>query len=404
MRKRLIAFATGCRSDYGIARWVLQDIVDNPHLDLRLILTGSHLNGSHGNTVEEIRSDGFSVDREVLVDLSEDTPIGTARWMAASLEGLTMALVEFTPDVLIIVGDRFEALMAAQAANLAHVPIAHIHGGEITQGSLDDGMRHAITKLASVHFAATPEYGRRIIQLGEDPQMVHVVGAPGLCAVKRDAAVTDDELAGILGFFPTEPYALATYHPATAETTEHSLAGLSAMVVALASSPGLRVVVTGVNADPGNQQHREILGQFATAYPEQVTLVESLGHRLYLAALRRARLCIGNSSSGIIEAPALGVPTVNIGLRQHGRVRAESVIDVSSDAASVHGAIVRALTDDFALMAKKQVPPYGSGGASRRIVEILTGLDLTTMGPKTFRDCGLHCDSWSSLKKVTLRG
>lgn len=402
-RERTVAFVTGTRADYGIARWILQDIADYPDLALRLILTGSHLDGTHGHTVDEIRADGFVVDREIRVELSDDSPVAAARWMAAYLEGLTAALVDLTPDVLLIVGDRFEALIAAQAAALARVPVAHIHGGEVTQGSLDDGMRHAITKLSHVHFAAAPEYGRRIIQLGESPASVHVVGSPGLCAIDRDATVTDDELARALGFPPAEPFALATYHPATAEEMADSLAGASAMVEALERFPDLRVVVTGVNVDPGFSGHREILTQFADRNPGRVTLVESLGHRRYLAALGRARVCIGNSSSGIIEAPALGVPTVNIGSRQAGRLRAATVIDAMPDADSVSRAIERALTADYAAAVAKNPPPYGAGGASERIVRILADLDLVGARAKAFRDCGAGCDSWSIVKGANPR-
>ena len=399
-RERTVAFVSGTRADYGIARWILQDIVESPDLTLRLILTGSHLDASHGGTVDEILSDGFVIDREVLVKLSEDSPVAAARWMAECLEGLTAALVDLAPDVLLIVGDRFEALLAAQAAALARVPVAHIHGGEVTQGSLDDGMRHAITKLSHVHFAAAPEYGRRIIQLGESPDTVHVVGSPGLCAIERDDTVTDEELADALGFSPAEPFALATYHPATAEETEDSLAGATAMVDALEGFPELRVVITGVNVDPGFARHRQILTQFAERCPGRVTLIESLGHRRYLAALRRARVCIGNSSSGIIEAPALGVPTVNIGSRQAGRLRAATVIDAMPDADAVARAVTRALTAGFADAAAQDPPPYGSGGASQRIVRILADLDLEGVRAKAFRDCGSGCDSWSAVAGV----
>lgn len=402
--KRTIAFVTATRADYGIARWVLQDIVENPYLTLRLILTGSHLDPSQGGTVAEVLGDGFVVDREVPVELSDDSPVSAARWMAECLEGFTSALVDLAPDVLLIVGDRFEALLAAQAAALARVPVAHIHGGEVTRGSLDDGMRHAITKLSHVHFAAAPEYGRRIIQLGEDPASVHVVGSPGLCAIERDDKVTDEELTAALGFPPNDPFALSTYHPATAEETADSLLGARAMVEALECFPDLRVVITGVNVDPGFIRHREILTQFADRNPGRVTFIESLGHRRYLAALRRARVCIGNSSSGIIEAPALKVPTVNIGNRQAGRLRAATVIDAIPDGDSVSRALERALSADFIEAAALNPPPYGSGGASKRIVRILADTDLDGDGVKAFRDCGTSCDSWTLVTGVNPRG
>lgn len=402
-RKRTIAFVTATRADYGIARWVLQDIVESPYLTLRLIVTGSHLDLSHGRTVDEVLADGFVVNWEVPVELSEDSPVAAARWMAKCLEGFTSALVDLAADVLLIVGDRFEALIAAQAAALARVPVAHIHGGEVTQGSLDDGMRHAITKLSHVHFAASPEYGRRIVQLGENPASVHVVGSPGLCAIDLDDTVSDDELAGALGFSPHEPFALVTYHPATSEQTADSLSGASAMVEALERFPELRVVITGVNVDPGFSRHREVLTQFADRNPGRVTLIESLGHRRYLAALRRASVCIGNSSSGIIEAPALGVPTVNIGSRQAGRLRAPSVIDAMPYCDSVSRALERALSTNFVEAPAQDPPPYGSGGASKRIVRILTDMDLDGMGVKVFRDCGAGCDSWGVVTGASAR-
>lgn len=395
--ERTIAFITGSRADYGVARWVLQDISDRSDLTLRLILTGSHLDSAFGGTIDEISSDGFTIDRKVVVDLREDSPVAGARWMADCLVGLTTALIDLAPDILVVVGDRFEALLAAQAAALAQVPIAHIHGGEVTQGSLDDGMRHAITKMAHVHFAAAPEYGRRIVQLGENPESVYVVGSPGLCAIDREDGVADSELADVLGFSPSEPFALATYHPATAGDAADSLAGLTAMIKALEKFPQLRVVLTGVNVDPGFLKHRELVTKFADNNSERVTLVESLGHRRYLAALRRARFCIGNSSSGIIEAPSLGTPSINIGIRQKGRLRAASVIDAKPDTDSVASAIQKALSVEFARDLFQDSLPYSSGGASQRIVQILAAVDIANVRSKAFHDCGAACDSWSAL-------
>jgi len=265
-------------------------------------------------------------------------------------------------------------------------------------------MRHAITKLSHVHFAAAPEYGRRIVQLGEDPASVHVVGSPGLCAITRDAIVNDTELAGVLDFSLDEPFALMTYHPATAEEQPDSLTGARAIVEALDRFPELRVVITGVNFDPGFSKHREIFTEFAGRESGRVTIVESLGHRHYLAALRRARVCIGNSSSGIIEAPALGVPTVNVGDRQAGRLRAATVIDAPPDAESVSNAIVRALSVDFVDAMTKVPPPYGSGGASERVVRILADIDLDGVRAKVFHDFGSSCDSWAAKIGISPHG
>lgn len=402
-QRRSVAFVTGTRAEYGIARWILHDIVASPSMDLKLIVTGTHLSESHGHTIDEILGDGFEVNRKLPLSLGDDSPAATALWMSQCLQGVTSALLDLSPDILLLVGDRFEMLVAAQAAMLARVPVAHLHGGEVTAGSLDDGMRHAITKLAHTHLTAAEEYARRIIQLGEQPSAVHVVGAPGLCALDRDSPLEPTDVASVLGFPTTEPYVMVTFHPVSAKGSASSISEVKALVSALARFPDLRVVITGVNVDPGFSSVREILQDFTRANAQRVMMVESLGHRMYVAALRTARACIGNSSSGIIEAPAMGVPTVNIGDRQSGRLRAASVIDCQGEVDAIVAGIVQALDPQFIQVARKQHPPYGAVGASRRVVDVLEQLDLGETSAKEFRDCGHGCNSWVQAKGVVNR-
>lgn len=383
--RRTIAFATSTRADYGPARWILADLAGRDDVDVMVLATGTHLDPEHGRTIDEITADGLRHIIPVPVRIGSDAPIDRAAWLGDWLLGATTALEEHRPDLLLLLGDRFETLIAAQAATLVGIPIAHLHGGEKTSGAIDDGIRHAITKLAHVHFAASAEYAVRIRQLGE--RNVHVYGSPGLCALTREPALNADEMIELLGRPLDRPYVIVTYHPVTAASAAQSLAGVRALTEALDRRSDLDVVITGVNVDPGFAPVDEVLRSFATNAGPRVLMVDSLGNRGYLTALGGAVACLGNSSSGIVEAPALGVPTINIGPRQAGRLRAMSIIDVPESTNAILDALSRVQEPSFLARMRDQEPPYGRPGASARIAETLATIDLHGLLVKDFVDC-----------------
>lgn len=388
-----IAVVTFSRAEYGLIRWILQDIESDPALELQLIVSGTHLEKSFGLTIDEIHADGFKPAVKIPLNISGDGSGPTSEWMARALMGMTEALESLQPDILVITGDRIEMLAAAQAAMLTRVPIAHIHGGEVTAGALDDGVRHALTKLSHVHFAATPEYGRRLAQLGESPTQIHVVGSPGLCALTREQLLDRSSVSNLLGIPTTDPYLLVTYQPVTARV-DQSVRDLEELLKALATLLEFRIVFTGINADPGSTAIRDLITAFVTDHPRRAKLIESFGHTRYLSALKFASACVGNSSSGIIEAPALGVPTVNIGDRQLGRSRAGTIADVPGEALSITTAIRNVTKPSYLASTFPSPLPYGGGGASRRIVEVLKHTSPEGLLTKTFVDCPNACPTW----------
>lgn len=382
---RQIAVLTGTRAEYGLLYWTLKTIAADPALDLRLMVTGTHLEPRFGETVRAIEGDGFAVAERIPLDIAGDTPEAVAAAMGRCVTGVTAALRRRPADILLLTGDRYEMLAAAAAAALCRVPIAHAHGGELTEGATDDGFRHAITKLAHLHFAACDDYRRRIIQMGEDPKRVFDVGALGIDAIQRLELATRDEIERAIDLPLGRGFFLVTYHPLTL-AADGGMAGLEAMLAALDAFPQQAVVITGVNADVGHDAIARRLSDYATARPDRVRLVASLGQRRYLGAMRECLAVVGNSSSGIIEAPAMKVPSINIGSRQKGRLRAASIIDCAEDAAAIRAALGRAISPDFRAAARKVRSLYGEGGAAERIVNVLREFPLAGLLDKSFHD------------------
>lgn len=381
---RRIAVVTGSRADYGLLRTLMRAIADDSALRLQPIVTGMHLDSRFGDTAGEIDTDGFSPDARVAMDLSDDSPVGTARAVAQGTIGMAEAFARLRPDIAVMLGDRFEILAAAQAAMLARVPIAHIHGGETTEGAFDEAIRHAVTKMAHLHFVAAEPYRRRVIQLGESPERVFTVGAPGLDNITALALPGRADLDKEIGFPLGEGYLLVTCHPVT--LADDGMRGLNELLAALDAFPERRILFTGVNADPGNRTLAEAIDKYVAARSGRAALRASLGSRLYLAALKHAAAVVGNSSSGLVEAPALGTPTVNIGDRQRGRLRADSVIDCPEDRAAIIAAIHRASAPHFRAEIDPARNPYGVPGASRRIRDVLRDAPLGNILIKHFHD------------------
>lgn len=367
---RDVAVFTGTRAEYGLLYWLMKDIQASKKLRLKVIASGMHLSPEFGETWRQIEADGFQIDAKVEMLLSADTPTGVVKSIGLGTIGFADALERLRPDLLVVLGDRFEALAIVQAALIMRIPVAHLHGGEITEGAYDDEIRHAITKMANLHFTATEPYRQRVIQMGESPQTVFNVGAIGLDHLLRSKSMAPNELSDSLGFNLRPPYFLITYHPVTAAHEDPEKTA-RALLTAVDRFPHYQAVLTYPNADNGGRRIIPLLEQYAHAQPKRALALPSLGFKRYLSALRGAAAMIGNSSSGLIEAPSFGVPTVNIGIRQQGRLAAESVIHCQPDSKSIQDAISRATSPAFIEFSKTVINPYGQGNAAGRIVDVL---------------------------------
>jgi UDP-N-acetylglucosamine 2-epimerase (non-hydrolysing)/GDP/UDP-N,N'-diacetylbacillosamine 2-epimerase (hydrolysing) len=382
---RKICVVTGSRAEYGLLYWLLKEIQADPRLQLQLIVTGMHLSPQFGLTVRQIEADGFVPDARVEMLLSSDTPVGIAKSMGLGVIGFAEALDRLRPDILVVLGDRFEIFAAAQAAMVARIPIAHIHGGELTEGLIDEAIRHSLTKMSHLHFVATETYRKRVIQLGESPRHVWNVGAAGVDAVRKMRLLDRDELSAATGFDLTAPYFVVTYHPVTL-ADEQADRGARALFTALERFPNHNIVVTGANADTGNGAVSREIESFSAAHPGRVFGCISLGQSRYLSALAHADAVLGNSSSGLIEAQVLRVPTVNVGDRQRGRVRAATVIDVGDDEQAIIEGVARALTPDFRAECRDAECPFGDGHSAEKIVKVLGEWPVEGLLIKQFYD------------------
>lgn len=368
--KRKICVVTGTRADYGLLYWLMREIDADPELELQIVATGMHLSPEYGMTVEIIENDGFSVSTQVEMLVSSDTPVGTAKSIGLGVIGFADAFAKLRPDVVVVIGDRFEMFAAAQAAFVARIPLAHIHGGELTEGAVDEAFRHAMTKMSHYHFVAAEPYRRRVIQLGEHPDRVFTVGAPGLDNVTRLSLLTRQELETALGWTFGARNLLVTYHPVTLGELDPEIA-MRALFDALDVFPDVKLIMTAPNADAGGRAMRKLLEAYAAERTDRVLLVTSLGQLKYLSVMRLVDAVVGNSSSGIIEAPVFRTPTVNIGSRQDGRLRAKSIIDCNEDTDSIVKAIEKALSPGFRRSLTDVVSLYGTGNASEAIKRYL---------------------------------
>ncbi|ENX3946830.1 UDP-N-acetylglucosamine 2-epimerase [Photobacterium damselae] len=384
-----VAVFTGTRAEYGLLFWLLKDIQRDPDLTLQLLVSGMHLSPEFGDTYKQIEKDGFNIDEKIEILLSSDSAVGTAKSIGLGVLGFADALSRLAPDVLVILGDRFEALAAAQTAMILRIPIIHLHGGEITEGAYDDAIRHAITKLSYLHGTSTDEYRNRVIQLGESPARVRNIGAIGLDHLNRASFMTVSELSEALSFELTGPYFVVTYHPVTLgnESPEESFQSL---LDALDEYPDHQVILTYPNADDGGRRIIPMLEDYAASQPKRVLAIPSLGQVRYLSSVKHAAAVIGNSSSGIIEVPAFDVPTVNIGARQKGRLAAKSVLNATAAKESISNAIGFAVSRKYKAEDENIVNPYGQGDSSKQVIEMIKGLDFDPC--KSFYDVNIVPD------------
>lgn len=382
--KRKIAVFTGTRAEYGLLYELISEIQRSPFMQLQLIVSGTHLSPEFGSTWRQIEADGFPIEARVEMLLASDTAVGVTKSMGLGIIGFADELDRLKPDILVVLGDRYEALAIAQSAMIARIPIAHIHGGEATEGLIDEAIRHSITKMAHLHFVAAEEYQRRVLQLGEDPQRVWVVGASGLDNIAKLEPLSKTALETDLGLELRTPTFLVTYHPVTLGNEDSALAMRTLLEVL--DDAGGTIIITGANADTGGVELRREATRFAAARPGRVASVESLGATRYLSLMQHADVVIGNSSSGLLEAPAVGTPTVDIGERQSGRLLAPSVIHCSEAAEDIRRAVKQALTDQHRQIAARRQTPYGTPGSAERISRVLDTYPLDGILKKRFFD------------------
>ncbi len=381
---RKIAVITGTRAEYGLLYWIIKGIHKNSELELQLIATGTHLSPEFGMTIKEIERDGFPIAEKVEMLLSSDTEGAVAISMGIGMIGFAKAYERLRPDILLVLGDRFEALSAVSAAVPFKIPVAHIHGGESTEGAMDEQFRHAITKMSHIHFPAAPVYADRIIQMGENPDSVFCFGAPGLDNIHKLRLTGKGQLSKELGLPNKRPWGIVTYHSPTLERINVKIQ-IKELLNAVEMFSDICWVFTMPNADTGSRAIINALKDYAQRHPDNARLFSSLGQKRYLSLLKYADIMLGNSSSGIIEAPSFRLPVVNIGDRQKGRLRAENIIDVlECKKDKVVNAIRRAVSKEFRDSLRGLKNPYGSGDASKRIVDALKKIPLTRIVKKKF--------------------
>tara|TARA_B100001093_G_C26768645_1_gene989051 strand:- start:324 stop:1478 length:1155 start_codon:yes stop_codon:yes gene_type:complete len=375
---------TGTRAEYGLLHWVMKGVRQSPELELQLVVTGMHLSPEFGMTVEAIEADGFKIDRKVEMLLSSDTAVGITKSMGLGMIGFADAMAGLKPDLMLVLGDRYEIFSAATSAMIARIPIAHLHGGEITEGAFDEAIRHSITKMSHLHFVATEEYRHRVIQLGEQPEHVFNVGGLGIDNILRLKLLARDELEEALNLKLEKRNLLVTLHPVTLEQNA-SAQQIDELLAVLAELKDTGLIFTMPNADPDGRILFEKIKEFCTKR-SKARAFTSLGQLRYLSCIQHVDGVVGNSSSGLTEVPSFKKGTINIGDRQRGRLKAASVIDCNPDRVSISKSLERLYSAGFQKLLTTVENPYGKGGASERIVRILEGASVNDLLKKSFFD------------------
>lgn len=365
-----IGIMTGTRAEYGLLKPLMQEINKDNDLELYLIVSGMHLSPEFGMTYQEIEEDGFEINAKVEMLLSSDSPAGISKSIGLGVIGFADEFQRADLDMLILLGDRYEALSAAISAMVMRIPIAHLHGGELTEGAIDEGIRHSITKMSYLHFTSTEQYRNRVIQLGENPERVFYVGALGVENIKKINLMTKEELERSIHFEIDENTVVVTYHPVTLENNTVEEQFLNLLKV-LDRNPKIRMIFTKANADTNGRIVNELIDKYAAQNSERACAFMSLGQKRYLSALKYCRIVIGNSSSGIIEAPSFGKPIINIGDRQKGRICADSVINCGYTQQEIQQAMETALTEEFENKARNCRNPYEKENTAANIISVI---------------------------------
>ena len=382
---RNICVVTGTRAEYGLLFWLMKEIEEVEELELSVIATGMHLSPEFGMTYKQIEEDGFTIDCKVDMLLSSDTETGIVRSMGLGMVGFADAFAELQPDLVVVLGDRFEILSAAIAATVARIPLAHLHGGETTEGAFDESFRHSITKMSHLHFTSTEAYRDRVIQLGEQPERVFNFGAPGIDNINRLNLLSRDAFEKSIGFKLGKRNLLVTFHPVTLEDAT-SEAQFSALLASLDELEETHFVFTKANADTGGKIINQMIDGYASSHPTRSIAHASLGQLRYLSALQYVDGVIGNSSSGLLEVPSFKIGTINIGDRQLGRIRADSVIDCAPTPDQISSALETLFSPVFQSRLANVENPYGGENIAEKIVEVITLFPLDRVLKKKFYD------------------
>lgn len=380
---RKICVVTGTRAEFGLLRWLMQEIQHEPELELQVLATGMHLSPEFGLTYREIEQAGFVINAKVEMLLSADTASAVTKSMGLGLISYADAFDRLAPDLIVVLGDRFEIFAATAAALIAGIPVAHLHGGETTEGAFDEAIRHSITKMSHLHFVAAEEYRRRVIQLGEQPERVFLVGGLGIDAIKRIKLLDRVALEESLGFKFGPRNLLITFHPVTLEGQISSGQQMDELLAALGELDDTHLLFTMPNADTGGRELAAMLNKFA-ATRQNVRVYASLGQLRYLSCMKYVDAVVGNSSSGLAEAPSMGIATINIGDRQKGRLSASSVINCEPTQQSISEALRTVFDPSFRSTLTSTKNPYGSGGASEKIANIIKNHELKNLLKKSF--------------------
>lgn len=384
---RKICVITGNRAEYGLLSRLMRLIQDSQDTCLQVIATNMHLSPKFGNTYQEIEKDGFSIDYKIpiLDENGKDDTVSTVKSMAKALTGFADAFQALKPDIIVILGDRYEILAAAEAALIERIPIAHIHGGELTEGAIDDAIRHSITKMSHLHFTSTEQYRKRVIQLGEQPESVFYVGALGVENIKTMALLDKKDIEAQIGFSIDNHTILVTYHPVT--QGKHTAAqDINDFLAALEERKDLRIIFTMPNSDPGGKTITEAVSDFVKNHSDRAKAFKSLGVHRYLSVMKYVAAVAGNSSSGLSEAPSFGIPSLDIGDRQKGRIAAESVFHCDSDKASILNGLKQVLSQSFREKAQTVRNPYERNKTAKEIFQIISSFPLENLNQKHFYD------------------
>jgi GDP/UDP-N,N'-diacetylbacillosamine 2-epimerase (hydrolysing) len=384
LRKRKLCVVTGTRAEYGLLRNLINLINISNEFELQLIVTGSHLSKKFGETYKEIETNGFIINRKINLHLVSDTPVGLLKSTSLGLIGFGDAFDSLNPDLVILLGDRFEILSAAIAAMFSRIPIAHIHGGELTEGLIDESIRHSITKFSHLHFVGNDEYRKRVIQLGENPKLVFNVGGLGVDAIKKIDLLSKSELENSLGVKFKNKNLLITFHPVTLEKNTSS-SQMSELLDALSDLEDTCLIFTMPNADTDSRIIFDQIESFVSKY-KHAHVFTSLGQLRYLSCIAQVDAVVGNSSSGLTEVPSFKKATINIGDRQKGRIQSKSVISCKPVKADIKNAIAKSYTNQFRDLLLTAENPYGDGGAAQKIINTLISVEFNSLIHKEFYD------------------
>jgi len=389
--KRRICVVTGTRAEYGLLYWLIREIQNDADVELQIVATGMHLSTEFGLTYRRIEEDGFKIDNKIEMLLSSDTPVGISKSMGLAMIGFSEAYAALKPDIIVILGDRFELLSAASAAMIARIPIAHLHGGETTEGAFDEAIRHSITKMSHLHFTAANEYRNRVIQLGENPKRVFNVGGMGVDHIKKLRLLGREDFERSIEFKLGERNLIITFHPVTLEHAT-SAKQFQNLLDALDGLRNTKLIFTKPNSDTEGRIIISMIDEYVSRNKRKAVSFVNLGQLRYLSALQFVDGMVGNSSSGLAEAPTFKIGTINIGDRQKGRIKAESVIDCLPTKESILAAVEKLYSEGFQSELKYVKNPYGEGGSAEKIKHIIKEKDLSNILKKRFYDVEINLD------------